>query len=213
MQEHNQPVAFISFTLLATVLISGCAVGRFGRHRDRDQTSDDRCVSSCPICSSHPTCAAPAAGCCAPLVPLDAMTPQSMPLPFTEPATTQIMAPAITEPQTDIWAPRHISPPVTQPNCEQQLQDARAEFDRKLGDLESRFEDERRNRQSLQASLQSMNSEVGRLSGEVDYWREEIKRIDRTTAEQHRSDMASLQAISDMIDHISATSSSGSTKR
>ncbi|APZ93835.1 hypothetical protein [Fuerstiella marisgermanici] len=137
------------------------------------------------------------------------MTGQSQPMmspPMCELTSAEQFLPVTTFPSSDdVFSPeRSQYMPPAPDSCEAQLKAAKAEFDRRLLALETQVDQEKHDRKSVDRHLVAMNREVNRLSQEIDHWRSEVRRIDRTTEEQHRSDMASLQMISEMVDQIVA---------
>jgi hypothetical protein len=104
---------------------------------------------------------------------------------------------------TDPWVNRQqIQRPAGNLSCEAQLQEARVDFDQKLESFEARFEEERRANDAINGQLQTLNGTVDQLSDDVDYWKDEVRRIDRTAEMHHRSDMNNMRSIMRMIDEF-----------
>lgn len=83
------------------------------------------------------------------------------------------------------------------------------ESDTRLENLESelrRLEQQREAEMSreaqLQASLNSVNARMGQLTSEVDHWKNQVKRIERESVEQHSMDLESLNQLSALVEQI-----------
>ena len=143
------------------------------------------------------------------------MTGQPQPLispPMCELTSAEQFLPGTTLPPSsdDVFSPeRSRYMPPAPDSCEAKLRAAKAEFNHRLSVLEADVEKERHDRKAVDKHLVAVNREVNRLSQEIDHWRSEVRRLDRTTEEQHRNDMASLRMISDMVDQITAEPASG----
>ena len=137
----------------------------------------------------------------------------SLPTPYPQPLPVVNMSPnsaASPSSHTEGWAPRHdVLAQAASATHEKQLLEARNDFDDKLASLESRFEDEHRASGAMNDQLQVLHGDVVRLSKDVEYWENEVRRIDRTAEMHHRSDMANLHSISQLIDQIAPRSASG----
>ncbi|HIE98239.1 MAG TPA: hypothetical protein EYG03_12600 [Planctomycetes bacterium] len=129
--------------------------------------------------------------------------PQQLPIVDGNPASTALAS------HTDQWAPRHdVMARAATASCEKHLLEARRDFDEKLKVLESRFEEEHRANNAINDQLQVLHGDVVRLSKDVKYWENEVRRIDRTAEMHHRSDMANLQSLSKLIDQMVPRSAS-----
>ena len=229
MKTNRNRLRFqLALLFLMTLELTGCSavrsmIGDSGHPNSRDEPY---ICDQCGVCAS---CAAPlgcgttsmCASCAAPpgcgTTPyMTESTMMNQNAPMTAPALDMQIPSTGSQSEAEQWAPRStwLSPsqPLNQApapstaDCDVQLKAAKVEFDAKLAALESRFEAEQMAKNTLNSSLDSMNSEVSRLAREVEFWRDEVRRIDRTTEAQHRSDMASLKSISQMIDTIAAPS-------
>ena len=184
--------------VLLALILPGCASTQMlhVKKKSKHPHTDPPETVPCPVClGNHP------------LESVDLIQPVSgeklstmacQPLPIVE-----AIAPPLPQGSSDDhWAPRTVQVNPAEPPCAVRLQEARDEFDQKLARLEARFDDEREAHEQMQKTLNVVNSEVARLSREVDYWQREIQRIDQTTAAQHESDMEALRMISQIVDQI-----------
>ena len=134
----------------------------------------------------------------------------SLPTPYPQPLPVVNFpppVPALSRPEQ--WAPHHdVMAQAAAASSEKQLLEARKDFGDKLAPLESRFENEHRANDAMNDQLQVLHGDVVRLSKDVDYWENEVRRIDRTAEMHHRSDMANLHSISQLIDQIAPRSAS-----
>ena len=206
---------------IVTTLTTGCATV---------QEDESACVSAenC-TCSCHAVaeacCAAPApivvdpvasmpmSGNATPVasMPLQPQTPMQAQTQHMSTSPGVVMPPPVAAlPEKSRWAPRetaHLPPANPALVCESDLKKAREEFDERLAALESQIALERESNESLSGTLDRVNGDVSRLSQELQAWQNEVRRIDRTTEQQHQSDMASLESISKMIDNIASADS------
>lgn len=83
-----------------------------------------------------------------------------------------------------------------------QLKEQTETLSAQLQKLESHLQQEQMKQQALRNSLVSVNAKVGTLSGELQYWKQEVQRIDAEAEQQHRQDLQSLQTISELISRL-----------
>ncbi|MCP4784333.1 MAG: hypothetical protein GY903_31885 [Fuerstiella sp.] len=151
---------------------------------------DDGCGEGIDSCTAGMPCEAYSSQ--------DIQYPQSLPMVSNNPMPAP--APASRSGQ---WAPRHdYMAQAANASCENQLQEARQDFDNKLASLESRFEKEHRANDAINDQLQVLHGDVLRLSDDVEYWENEVRRIDRTAEVNHNSEMENLRSMSELIDQI-----------
>ncbi len=74
----------------------------------------------------------------------------------------------------------------------------------RLDQLQTELERERQERESVQESLAATNARVGELSSELEFWKNEVRRIDEEAERQHEDDLASLEAIADLVSRLPA---------
>jgi hypothetical protein len=222
MSGKSKRIAFgikVLSILAAACSFSGCAAVR-NMICDCDKSCDDK-PSHCENCGTIASCAAPAGMYGTPYMGDSQMQNMGSAIPM--PTPDMQVPPMGVQSEAEQWAPKSTwLPPAQQQsmpmtasaaaNCEAQLQQAKAELDAKLNALEDRVENERQAKNSLYNSLETVNGEVARLSRELEFWRDEVRRIEHTTAMQHQSDMESLSSISRMIDNIAPVSASSSSR-
>ncbi|MDG1894895.1 MAG: hypothetical protein P8J37_08305 [Fuerstiella sp.] len=192
----NRFMAIVVLSVTATN--TGCSVV--------DQFTSDK--SSCCSCGEN-SCGESLACCNTTGIGSSSHIAYPKDLPTVDPH-----APPGLQTQAGLWAPRHnVRQPTGYPSCETQLQEAREDFDNKLASLESRFEEGRRANDAMNGQLQTLHGNVEQLSDDVDYWKDEVRRIDRTAEMHHRSDMENLHSISKVIDELSLEAGSASGKQ
>ena len=166
-------------------------------------------TGACPCSCGEDTCGENVPSCCAAASPgLNASSqityPQSLP--------AANLAPGMQTP-VDPWVNRApVQRPAGYQSSEAQVREVREEFDKTLASLEARFDEEHRANSEIRGQVQTLNGTVEQLSDDVEYWKDQVHRFARTSEEYHRSDMANMRSISELIDEIapgSADSSSG----
>lgn len=184
--------------LAVAAATSGCSVV--------EQFSSSR---SCSCSCEEDMCAESIASCCAAASP-ETHASSQITYPRSLPAAD--LAPAMQAP-VDPWVNRTpVQRPAGYHSSETQLREVREEFDKTLESLEARFEEEHRANSEIRGQVQTLNGTVKQLSDDVEYWKDQVHRFARTSEEYHRSDMANMRSISELIDEIapqSATSSRG----
>lgn len=216
------------FWLFGLLVASGCASVKSYIH---EHTADGDCetCSEHPMCNCAvpgSTCAAPA-GCMAPGAnippsgymndygtqpPMQGMMPQ--PIPHSEmqsavvPNSYEYGSGAVKAASyQEGWGARssHL-PPSTPTNpstvCDAHLQNLRSELDQKVAVLNAQIESQKAMKESLNESVSEMRSELTRLSKEARVAREEIRRIDRASEMQHRSEQEALNKLLDLADEL-----------
>ncbi len=197
-QRSTPTVANVLPASCVALLICCCLQGCTSLSR---MTSHDDDTLHCPNCDSQAQTMD-----MGPAIDMTSYPQNQMTGPTGAFPSAEAFLPVTTLPSSDdVFSPhRSQYMPPAPDSCEAQLSAAKAEFDRRISALEDVVEKERHDRKTVDKHLVAVNREVNRLSKEIDHWRNEVRRIDRTTEEQHRSDMASLQMISDMVDQITA---------
>ncbi|MEQ9407232.1 MAG: hypothetical protein RIK87_05875 [Fuerstiella sp.] len=172
--------------LLALCCLSGCATFS-------GTTSDDD--RGCAHCTSSPS----------PLITAIPLEDASSSLPPARP----VLPPRVRATETpassdDYFAPQGRFSINAQESCETKLEAARAELDERISALERQVRNERLQKEVFERNLLAVNTEMTRLSQEIDHWRNEVRRIDRSAEMQHQSDLASLERISRLIEQLAS---------
>ena len=61
--------------------------------------------------------------------------------------------------------------------------------------------------------MSSLNNELGGLSAEVQYWKAEVKRMEAETLAQQKSDLESLETLTQLVEKIPAAQPAANTRR
>jgi len=94
-----------------------------------------------------------------------------------------------------------------------QLKQQTAAMQTQLAQLQARIAKDEQTRQSLNQSLTAVNGKVSDISNELNYWKQEVQRIDADAEAQHQDDMATLESISDIISQFPQPSTAAAQQR
>jgi len=95
--------------------------------------------------------------------------------------------------------------PVTQcAPCQEcvRLQQDTAELRQHVAGLQVTLESEREVRVALEDSLSVIQQNVARISDDVRYWQNEVRRIDEEAEQQHKEDLKSLEMLSELVSQL-----------
>jgi hypothetical protein len=96
--------------------------------------------------------------------------------------------------------------------CEE-LKQQTAAMQAQLTQLQQRIAEDEQTRRSLDQSLANVNGKVSALSSELNYWKQEVQRIDADAEAQHREDMATLESISEIISQLPQPTTAAAPQR
>lgn len=98
---------------------------------------------------------------------------------------------------------------VEQPQCDAEAREECAQLHQQtdalreqLQRVETHLLNEQTRQQTLNHSLAAVNTRVRTLSSELNYWKQQVQRIDADAEQQHRDDLQSLQNISELISRL-----------
>ncbi len=162
-------------------------------------------------CSCRDDCCGESTDGCTAGMPCETHSSQEIQYPQNLPMFSNNTMPVAAAPsRAEQWAPRHnVMAQPANASCDRQLQEIRQDFQDKLTTLELRFEKEHRANDAINDQLQVLHGDVVRLSNELDYWKNEVSRIDRANEMNHKSEMVNLNSISEVIEKMVSDSALG----
>lgn len=146
-----------------------------------------------------------------PVVPSQVQQPMSnevTPL-FPDPTTTPGQVPVVEVPP----AVPHV-PVAPQPVADPALSECRAQVDQlqlRIAQLEAESGALRSKADSSEVAMVALGDSMRRLSGEVEYWRKEVRRLEQKADQTHAEDMRALDELIEMLDAPKAPATSHST--
>ncbi len=79
-----------------------------------------------------------------------------------------------------------------------------------VSQLEEQRQADDQSLRTLSKSIDSMNKELGGLSAEVKFWKNEVKRVEEETIAQQRADLASFNTLGELVQQLPRASNSDS---
>ena len=79
-----------------------------------------------------------------------------------------------------------------------------------VSQLEEQRQADDQSLRTLSKSIDSMNKELGGLSAEVKFWKNEVKRVEEETIAQQSADLASFNTLGELVQQLPRASNSDS---
>ena len=193
-QSRRRVVFSFSAALLISGVLSGCT--------SLDQLIRDDC-GHCPNCCPPQSVSTPQ--------PQD-LTQLPMPPEVPDIPQPDLHQPPITESSDDIFAPtRELPLPIADEAAAEieTLKTMVADLDERVSELQKQLEQERARKEAVDRQLVAVNRSVNRLSAEIDYYRDELKRIADDSERNHLKDLETLRKMAELVDELSQESASG----
>ena len=77
-----------------------------------------------------------------------------------------------------------------------------------VAQMEEQRQADDRSLKTLTQSIESMNQELGTLSGEVKYWKNEVQRVESETIAQQKADLETIKTLNELVEQIPIAASS-----